>query len=178
MSEPIDLESSGPRRDFGERLVGALKLDASVYEEVEHDVQALPQALGIVALAALAAGLAGLQDGVAGLLGGVIAGLAGFLFGAGLIWLIGVKALGGTSDYPELLRTIGFASAPQLVLVVGVLPIGALFWIVSLAVFVWSVAAYLMAVRAALDVSMGTAIGVCLAALGVRVVLGLLFAAG
>jgi hypothetical protein len=178
VSEPIDVQSSGRRRNFGERLVAALKLDESVFEEVEHDVQALPQAFGIVALAALASGVAGLQGGVGGLFGGVLAAAAGWLFGAGLVWLIGVKALGGTSDYPELLRTIGFASAPQLLLVVGILPIGPLFWLVSLGVFGWSIAAYLMAVRAALDVSMGTAIGVCLAAVGIRVVLGLLFLAG
>jgi hypothetical protein len=152
VSEPIDVQSSGRRRNFGERLVAALKLDESVFEEVEHDVQALPQAFGIVALAALASGVAGLQGGVGGLFGGVLAAAAGWLFGAGLVWLIGVKA--------------------------GILPIGPLFWLVSLGVFGWSIAAYLMAVRAALDVSMGTAIGVCLAAVGIRVVLGLLFLAG
>ena len=40
---------SGPgdaARSFGARLVGAFKLDASVYEEVEHDTSAFGQASG------------------------------------------------------------------------------------------------------------------------------------
>ena len=46
-----------PQRSFGERLVGAIKLDATVYEEVEHTPDAMGQAAGVVALAVVARSL-------------------------------------------------------------------------------------------------------------------------
>ena len=39
-----------PQRSFGERLLGAIKLDATVYEEVEHTPDAVGQAAGVVVL--------------------------------------------------------------------------------------------------------------------------------
>ena len=42
-----------------DRLVGVLKLDAPAYEDIEHDPRANAQALTIVILASLAAGLGG-----------------------------------------------------------------------------------------------------------------------
>ena len=72
-------EGPVPSRSFGERLLGALRLDATVYEEVEHTPDALGQAAGVGALAAVARGL-----GVSGdftlimpLIGGFIAWLIG-----------------------------------------------------------------------------------------------------
>lgn len=172
--EPQDLETPTRRRSFGQRLVGALRLDASVFEEVEHDPSALGQAVGVVALAAVASGLGAPGAGITALLGGIVSAIFGWLLGAGLVWLIGVKAMEATSDYPELLRTLGFASAPYLVLVLGVLPLGPLLFPLSLLVFVWVLIAYVLAVRAALDVQVGAAVGICLAALAIRVVLGVL----
>ena len=46
------------RRPFPDRLVAAIRLDPTVYEEVEHDEEAMGQAFWIVVLAALAQGLA------------------------------------------------------------------------------------------------------------------------
>ena len=43
-----------PSRSFGERLLGALRVDATIYEEVEHTPEALGQAAAVVALAAAA----------------------------------------------------------------------------------------------------------------------------
>ena len=42
---------------FGERVVGALKLDANTFEDIERDPTAMGQAVGIIALAALASNL-------------------------------------------------------------------------------------------------------------------------
>ena len=42
---------------FFQRMVRAAKLDASLYEEVEKDTKAMPQAMGVVLLSALAAGI-------------------------------------------------------------------------------------------------------------------------
>ncbi len=162
-------------RSFGERLLGALKLDASVYEEVEHDTGALPQAAGVVALGALAQGLAALGAiGVGGLIGAIIGAGVGWLISTAIVWAIGVKAMGHTSDYPELLRTLGFASAPQMLMVFGILPIGPLRAVLALAVLVLLLVAFVIAVRQALDVETGRAVLVCVLAVAASVVLNLL----
>lgn len=173
---PTTPPPSGPppgQRTFLERLQGALTLDASTYEEVEHDADALPQALGVVALAALCAGIGSANEGAGGLFGGIVAAGIGWLLSAGVVWLVGVLVLKHTSDYPELLRTIGFAQAPQLALLLGSLPI--LGWIVRLAVFFWGLAAYVVAVRQALDVETQRAVLVCLLAWGLSVLVALAF---
>ena len=155
---------------FGERLLRALRLDASLYEEVEHDPSALPQALGVVTLAAIAAGLGNpTTQGVAAVLGGLVGSYLGWLASAGLIWVVGVRIMNLSSDYGELLRTLGFAAAPQIVMVVGVIPVlGAL--AVPL-VTLWGLAAYVVAVRQALDVSTGRALWVCVLALALAMLL-------
>lgn len=154
-------------RSFGERLVGALKLDATVYEEVEHDASALPQAAGVVALAAVATAIGHPAAEGAGMLGSIIGSGLGWALSAAFIWIVGVRLFDHTSDYKELLRTIGFAQAPQLLMVLGILPVvGGL---IVLAAGAWGLAAYVTAVRQALDVSTGRAVWVCILAFGLAV---------
>ena len=164
MSEPDLGEGRGPS-SFGQRLIGALKLDAETYEEVEHDPGALGQAAGVIALAAVARGLWGVGVGAgAGFIGGLLSAFIGWFVAAGIIWAIGVWYLEHTSDYPELLRTLGFASAPQLLFALGLIPLGPLLGLLAFLIFGLSVAAWVIAVRQALDVSTGRAIGICLLA--------------
>jgi hypothetical protein len=165
---------TGAHRPFSERFIGALKLDAGVYDEVEHDPSAMGQAAAVVALGALAQGLAVVHGGFAPLVGGVIGGLLGWVFGTAVIWLIGVKWMDHTSDFQELLRTLGFASAPKLLLAIGVLPIGPLRPILTLAVAILTLIAFVIAVRQALDVSTGRAVWVCILGVVVSMLLGLL----
>lgn len=155
-------EGPVPSRSFGERLLGALRLDATVYEEVEHTPEALGQAAGVVALAAVARGL-----GVSGdftLIGPLIGGFVAWLIGTGLIWLVGVKILQHSSDFSELLRTLGFASAPELLYLIGVIPLGSLAPLLVFAVLILGIFAWVIAVRQALDVTTGRAVAVCVLA--------------
>ena len=170
-------EGPVPSRSFGERLLGALRVDATIYEEVEHTPEALGQAAAVVALAAVARGLGVPADN--GLLGGLVGGLLGWLFGTAVIWLIGVKIMKHTSDFQELLRTLGFASAPQLLYILGVIPLGPLAPLLALAVTVLGVFAWVIAVRQALDVTTGRAVAVCVLAklpIVILLLLGLLSA--
>ena len=45
------------RNTLLQRLIGAAALDAAIYEEVEADASALPQAFAIVVASSLAAGI-------------------------------------------------------------------------------------------------------------------------
>ena len=61
---------------FTNRMVRAAKLDVNLYEEVEADKQAMGQAMGVVVLASLAAGIGSVgTTGISGLLLGTIGAL-------------------------------------------------------------------------------------------------------
>lgn len=38
---------------FGDRILGAIKLDANTFEDIERDPSAIGQAVGVIALAAV-----------------------------------------------------------------------------------------------------------------------------
>jgi len=150
---------------FSERLMGAARLDVNTYEEVEADTTATGQALIVVVLSSLAAGIGSIGDvGVVGILGITVSALIGWFIWAGLTFLIGTKMLPEPqtkSDMGELLRTIGFASSPGLLRVLGILPL--LGGLVSLVASIWMLVAMVVAVRQALDYkSTGRAVAVCL----------------
>jgi hypothetical protein len=154
------------RHSFVQRVIGALRLDAATYDEVEHDPSSLGQAAGVVALAAVAAAIGTASRGGPGAVGAVIGALVGWLLSTGFIWVVGVYWMKHTSDYKELLRTLGFASAPQILLVLSGIPgVGGL---IGLAAWLWSLAAFVVAVRQALDVETGRAVLVCVLAVVVN----------
>ena len=88
--------------------------------------------MGIVVLSSLAAGLGSIERvGFGGILIGSIMALVGWYVWAYLTYLIGTKLFPEPqtrADHGELLRTIGFASAPGLIRVVGIIP--GLAWVV------------------------------------------------
>jgi hypothetical protein len=154
------------RRSFLQRFVGTLLLDGAVFEEIENDASAMLGAVGVVTLAGLARGV-GAQSPLPAveIAGSAIAGLVMWLVAGAFIWRVGVKRMGYTSSYPELLRTIGFAGAPLTLLLSGVLPLGPAGPFVWTAAHAWALLALLVAMREALDVSNATALVVCLLAL-------------
>jgi len=169
---------------FGQRLRGAAALDRRVYEEVEADRQATAQAVGVVLLASLAGGIGLLGFGVPNpqaLLAGVIGALVGWVAWATLTYLIGTQLLPEPqtrADVGELLRTIGFAAAPGLLRVLGVLPVVGP--PIYAATSVWMLLAMVVAVRQALDYrSTGRAVAVCVVgwalSLIVATIIGIVF---
>jgi hypothetical protein len=148
-----------------DRVIRAAKLDVQLYEEVEADRDAMGQAMAVVVLSAVAAGIGSL--GIGGLLGivvGTIAALVGWLVWAFLTYFIGTRLLPEPqtkADYGELLRTIGFASSPGLIRVFGIIP--GIAPILFLVAGIWMLVAMVIAVRQALDyTSTPRAVGVCL----------------
>jgi hypothetical protein len=151
---------------FTDRMIAAAKLDPNVYEEVEHDQQAMGQAAGVVVLSSVAAGIGsiGYMDPATALVVGTIAALLGWVIWAFLTWIIGTRVLpeaATEADMGQLLRTIGFASAPGILRVLGIVPgVGG---VIVVACNVWMLAAMVVGVRQALDyTSTWRAVGVCL----------------
>lgn len=151
---------------FKDRILRAAKLDAGLYEEVEADKSAMPQAMGVVVLSSVAAGIGSAGMGAGGfgtIMLGIIASLGGWYIWAYLTYFIGTKLLPEpqTESNPgELLRTIGFSSSPGLIRALGIIPgLGAVVFSVST---IWMLAAMVVAVRQALDYkSTLRAVGVC-----------------
>ncbi len=165
--------------NFKDRLIRAAKLDVNLYEEVESDKNALGQAMWVVILSSVAAGLGGIGTaGIRGIFIGTIFALIGWFIWAYLTYIIGTKLLPTPetkADYGELLRTIGFASSPGLIRVLGIIP--GLAKIVFLVAGVWMLVAMIIAVRQALDYqSTLRALGVCIIGWVIQaVVLGIFF---
>ena len=145
-------------------MIRAAKLDAQLYEEVEADRGAMREAMTVVVLSAVAAGIGNFANGgLLGIIGGTIGALIGWYIWAFLTYFIGTRLLpepDTKADHGELLRTIGFSSAPGLIRVFGIIP--------GLTTFVfavaggWMLVAMVIAVRQALDYkSTWRAIGVC-----------------
>ena len=146
-----------------DRMIRAAKLDVHLYEEVEADQGAMAQAMTVVILSALAAGIGSANVGLLGMVISMIAALIGWYVWAFLTYFIGTKLLAEPqtrADHKELLRTIGFSSAPGLIRVLGIIPgLGTLLFRVA---DIWMLVAMVIAVRQALDyTSTGRAIGVC-----------------
>ena len=152
-----------------------LKVD--VYEEVEADASATGQALGVVVLASLAAGVGiGLPYGVPGLIAGSVVSLLGWLLWAGLTNFIGTRILPTAdteSTWGQVLRTTGFSVAPGMFRIFALIPTLGIF--IDFAVLIWMLITFVVAVRQALDyTSTWRAVAVCLTGWMVYVFLGFL----
>jgi len=153
------------KSSFTDRILRAAKLDIHLYEEVEADKEAMSQALGVVILSNISAGIGSIQGAwVSTLVVGSILGLVSWFLWAYLTYLIGARLLPEpqtSASYGQLLRTIGFSSSPGLIRILGIIP--GLKWIVFLASSIWMLVAMVIAVRQALDYkSTFRAVGVCL----------------
>lgn len=143
-------------RSFTERMIGAALLNVSTYEEVEADESATGQAAAVVALYALAAAIGTIRFGGRGVIGAIIAAIVGWLIWSGVTYFIGTRVFKGAATWGELLRTIGFAQAPGILLVLGIVPI--LGGLVRLVVWIWMLVAGVVAIRQALDFDTGKAV--------------------
>jgi len=145
------------------RMIRAARLDPRLYAEVEADPTSIGQAASVVLLAALAGGINFPGAPFVILFGGLLVALAGWWLFAYVIYLIGAKLLPEPetrADFGALLRGMGFANAPGVVKLLGVVPeLRGLVFFVAMA---WVLVATVTAVRHALSyTSAWRAIGVC-----------------
>ena len=147
------------------RMIRAAKLDSKVYEEVEHDKGAMGQAMTVVLLSSLAAGIGAIHDGgIPALIFLALAALVGWVVWAYTTYLIGTRLLPEPqtqSSLGEMLKTTGFSSSPGVIRILGLIPgFGLLSAFVAA---IWMLITMVIAVRQALDYQhTGRAIGVCL----------------
>ena len=133
------------------RMVGAAKLNVGIYEEVEADKTATGQAMGVVLLSSMAAGVGAAALGT-GVIFSAVAALLSWVIWAYLTYLVGTRLFPEPqteADMGQLMRTLGFAQSAGVLRVFGGVPgVGPLLLgIVS----VWMLVAMVIAVRQALD---------------------------
>lgn len=139
---------------FAHRLMGAAALDAATYEEVEADGTSGVQAMAVVLLSAVAAGIG--ARGFGGSLSAVpammVLALLSWAAWAVLTYHIGAQLLPEPEtsvNVNQLLRTLGFAATPGLLLALGAVP--GLTTPVFILALAWMLAAMVVAIRQALD---------------------------
>src|SRR5688572_22051084 len=147
-----------------DRMIRAAMLDASLYEEVEADRAAMGQAMTVVILSSLAAGVGSFgRIGMVGLLWGTITALTGWFVWALLTYWIGTRLLPQPqteADIGQILRATGFSSSPGILRAFGVMP--GMWNLTMLVTGIWMLVAMVIAVRQALDcTSTLRALGVC-----------------
>lgn len=168
-----------------DRMIRAAKLEPALYNEVERETEATTQALTVVIIVAIATGISGfitfmmLGDAglaIRGFIGGIIGSVVGWVVWSFITYFVGTSVFGGTATPGEVLRCVGFAQAPGVLGIVGFIPcVG---WLVALAAGIWVIVAVVVALREALDITTGKAIGTAIigfiAVLLIQMLLGLL----
>jgi hypothetical protein len=153
---------------FFRRFIGALVLDAGIYEDIEADPRSAMQSVIVVMAVCLAGGVASLGPGAASASAFVTGTIVSL--GAWLVWVSVIKTIGTVamperqtrSTLPELLRVLGFAAAPGVFIALAAMRSVAPLVIVVVAV--WMIAAAVLGLRQALDYrSTARALAVCVA---------------
>jgi hypothetical protein len=136
-----------------ENAIRAARLDLDFYNTVEADESFNGQAALLVLIVSALSGIGvGLTPGTPffrSIIITTIGGLIAWVLWAALTAWIGRSVFGGTTNFGEMLRVLGYAQAPRAI---GVLPfIG---WIG----FVWALVASVVAIREGHDFTTGKAI--------------------
>jgi hypothetical protein len=140
--------------DWAKNVVRAVLLDVGFYNRAEAEPGLEAQAAVTVALATALSGIGAAIATEANLLVGaavgMLAGLVGWLLWAALALLVGTKVFGGTADFGEMRRVLGFALAP---LAIGVIP-----WLGFVGA-AWSLVAATIGIREGMDFDTPRAVG-------------------
>jgi len=165
------------KMNYFQRLKKAIFLDVAFYEEVEKDKKFTDQAMMTVALVSIVQGFMIAGFAPIALVQGILGSLIRFLIWAFFIAFVGTRILPEPeteSNTGELIRTLGFAYAPGLLVVLKIVPIISAF--VDPVVTILQLAAMTIAVRQALDFnSTVRAVGVCIVAFILMIVALTLF---
>jgi hypothetical protein len=182
---------------FSERVIGALKLERPMFDEVRRDTNAMSQAAIIIAVAGFASGIGAFFSdqnqsftvddrtyNIGGsVLTGIIAGAANIAI-ALVAWVlisliyrfVAVRMLGSSEtaiQWQEVARPIGFASAASMLSLLSPIPI--LGGLISFAAGIWAFAAQIVALSETFRVSKWRAFGIIVVSgLAIGLVIGLL----
>lgn len=138
-----------------ERIMRAIRLEPAFYREVAATPSLMTESFVIVLVTAVlsSVGVLSNTDSGQGLFAFGLQVMNNLVFGwflwSVVAYFVGSQFFGGHSSVEEMLRTLGYASAPRLLGLFGFIPcIG---WVFSLAGFILSLAAGVVAIREAME---------------------------
>ncbi|MGH9341011.1 MAG: YIP1 family protein [Acidobacteriota bacterium] len=137
---------------YAGRMVGAARLDVHTFEEVEADRGAMGQAIGVIVLSSVAAAIGMTSGDALSFIIGIAGALLGWMLWAWLTYFVGTRVLPEPqthADWGQVLRTTGFAAAPGILRIFGVIP--AVAGIIFIVTGIWMLIAMIIAIRQALD---------------------------
>ena len=147
--------------DTIKRIMRAIMLDREFYKEAEADTSLNQEALMIVIIVSVIGGIGSFlttlsEPNAQGIGRALIAllvtsglGVANYYIWAYVTHYIGTNMFKGDADPGELLRILGYASAPRLLTLLGFIPcVG---WLISFAGGIWALVAGFFGVQEALD---------------------------
>jgi len=171
------------------RVTRAAMLDVNLYEEVEADTSLNQEALIVVILVSIASGIGSflatvfqgeIGPAVVSLLVTIALGVVNYYIWAYITYFVGTRLFEGTADAGELLRTLGYASGPRVLALLGFIP--CLGGLAALAGAIWALIAGVIAVRQALDFDTTKAVLTVIIGwvivLAISLVVGLVFGVG
>ena len=142
-----------------DRIVRAIRLDWTVFREIAEDQNAMSQAAIIVAVVTF---MSAVGSGIASrslpgfFVDWILAILVGWIGWAIITFLVGTIVFKGQTDVPEMMRVLGYASAPKLLGIFGfIFCVGP---IITLAGWVLALIAGVLAIREAMDFDTESAI--------------------
>jgi hypothetical protein len=144
-----------------ERIMRILKLDFSVFREIESDPNATTEAAIVVAITTLVSAIAsavGSDHAVASFVQAMINGFVGWIVWSAVTYFVGRSMFAGGGTLVQMLRVLGYANAPRILSVFAVIPCFG--WLGVLIGWLLSIVAGIMAIKEALDLELGTAIAV------------------
>lgn len=136
--------SDAPKRGFPARMFGAVMLRSAVYDELAADGRATLQATLVVVVVSLAASTQDYGLGWVPMAWVAAVSLLQWLFWALIAYQVGCDLLGGQATVGALVRTLGFARLPGLLVVLGPVVGG-----IHIAAHLWTLVAGVVAVRQA-----------------------------
>jgi hypothetical protein len=132
------------------RMMGAAMLSVDTFEEVEADQTATAQAATVVVMVALCQAIGSWTLGPFAAGWAAVVAFGSWLIWAGITYVVGEKLFDGKATWGELLRTLGFAQAPGVLFLFGIIPLFG--WAATLFVSLWIMVAGFIAIRQALDI--------------------------
>lgn len=163
------------------RVIRAIRLDVTLYQEVEVDERLTTEAAIVVILVGIIGAIGtffatlpvGFGRAIVAFFGAAILAVIAWVVQAYLIHFIGTSLFQGQSTAQELMRTVGYAQAPGLLGIFSFIPV--LGWILAIIGFIWILVGTVIAAREALDIDTGKAFVTCLLAFIAYVVLRMIF---
>jgi hypothetical protein len=142
------------------RIMRAIRLDWTVFREIAEDANAMSEAAIIVVIVTFLSALGGAIGADSFFLnffvGWIAAIVVGWILWAVITYFVGTALFKGQTTIPEMMRVLGYASAPQLLGLLSFIPcVGFLF---ALAGWLLSLIAGFIAVREAMEFDTGTAL--------------------